>query len=194
MEKLRNHPYLLISSITCLICGMWLFVINPYLVIAYLHMAIGGGLIGLGIYKIVKSERTLDKTNLYNGIIYLGVGIPFFFFDNLIVTIILGLGFVAYPLYKIFNSSYKLAVFKRELPKLIIGLLIALSASLIANFTVKFLGAILILIAIYLFLCIFYDRISFINLFFNGTSRYYHERYQEQDDDNIIDIDYEERD
>ena len=115
------------------------------------------------------------------------IGILIMFVHNWIVTIILGLAFVVFPLYRISKSIDKKERFKQELPLLIIGLVITLSGDLIANIFIKALGVLLVLLAIYLFINIFTDKIAIYRFKRVNTTQ-----KRDQRSDNVIDVEYEE--
>lgn len=183
MNKIRKHPFLLTASIVSLILGLLLILSDHNEVINFIYFAIGGGLIITGISKIALENNYRDKTYYYDGILDIVIGILIMFVHNFIVTIILGAMFVVFPLMRIIKSNDKKYAFKKELPLLIIGLVIALSGDLIANIFIKGLGILFILFAIYLFACIFSERIRFY---------YTYNKTEEIKKDNVIDVDYEE--
>ena len=184
MDKIRQNPVLLIGSILSLIAGLMLLVSDYTQVINFIYFAVGFGLIITGVSKIIINNNTHDKSYFYDGVVDIVVGILIMFVHNLIVTIILGALFIVFPLIRIYKSSSRKQAFKKELPLLIIGLVIALSGDLIAEIFIKGLGILFILFAIYLFICIFYDKIRFYYV------KYHSE--EENDKENVIDVDYEE--
>lgn len=183
IEKLRKHPYLLIGSIVCIITGIFLLISDPVRIINMIYFLLGGGLILTGIYKLILSENK-EKMYMYDGIVDVIVGISFMFFHDLIITIILGLIFIAFPVVRIIKSIDKFKTFKKELPLLIIGLVIALSGGLMGNIFVKILGALFVLLGIYLFINIFTDKINILKS--KNTSKNTRRK-------DVIDVDYEER-
>jgi drug/metabolite transporter superfamily protein YnfA len=184
MERFRKHPYLLIGSIIAVMCGIWLLFTDPSKVIGMIYFLVGGVLILTGIYKLLVSNNK-DKMYIYDGAIDVIVGISFMFFHDLIITIILGLIFVIFPLVRTFRSKDKKATFKREIPLLIIGLVIALSGGLMGTIFVKILGGISILFGIYLFINIYTDKFNVLKR--KKVKKEYHKR------DDVIDVEYEER-
>ena len=187
MDKIKRHPYLLVSTIITLLIGISLILADHNKVINFIYFAIGGGLILTGLYKVLLLDYNKNKTYLYDGAINIVVGILLMFVHNFIVTLILGLVFLIFPIIRIFKSNARKSTFKRELPLLIIGLVIALSGDLLANIFVKILGVLFILLAVYLFVNIFTDKITVIKF---SSTRTKHNPQR----DNVIDVDYEERD
>ena len=184
MNKIKEHPLLLISSIISMTLGMWLITTDYNKIIGLLYFIVGGGLILTGISKILINNKPNDKLYLYDGTVDIIVGILIMFVHDIISTIILGALFIVFPIIRIMKSADKNNAVKKELPLLIIGLVIALSGDLIGNIFVKILGGLFICLAIYLFINIFTDKIS-IN---RSTKRVNHP----VDRDNVIDGEYEE--
>ena len=192
IDKLRQHPYLLVGSIICLVTGIFLLVANPALIMTFIYFVVGGGIILSGIYKVVISEIK-DKMYFYNGVADVVVGICYMFFHDLIITIILGSILVAFPLVRIFKSNNKYRAFKRELPLLIFGSVVAISGGAMGEIYVWVLGVSVILLAIYLFINIFTDKISIFRLgksskYESSEYEYRYERRREERDD-VIDVD-----
>ena len=186
MKKLKEHPVLLVSSIVCLIIGLWLLTTNPDYVLKSIYVMVGGCLIMAGISKILSNKDSEEKSFMYDGIINILIGVIIMFVHDFIVTTILGVLFVAFPVFRICKSFAKKEQFKRELPLLLIGLVIVLSGDLIGKLFVKLLGVILIGVAIYLFVGIFAGYIKFINI---GSMQ---KKTQKKIRDNVIDAEYEE--
>lgn len=187
MKRIRENPVLFISSIFTFFIGLWLILTDHNRIINFIYLIIGGGLIITGISKILMEKHSNDKSFIYDGLLNVIIGFSIMFVHNWIVTIILGLCFVIFPLYRIYKSNDKKACFKRELPLLIIGLVITLSGDLIANIFIKVLGALFILLSIYLFINIFTDKIAIYH--FKRTSKTHKINH-----DNVIDAEYEESD
>lgn len=197
MDKIRKHPYILLTSFIFLIVGIFLIVVDAKEIINFVYNTIGVLCILSGILKIYISSRTSDDEYLFDGVINIAVGVALLFFHNFVVTLILGLLFVAFPIIRIFKSKDKLNAFQKELPLLIIGLVIILSGDLLADVFLKIVGILFILYAIYLFISIF---IGTINIFiFDFKKKKQKEKYKEQkrrteyNDENIIDAQCEER-
>lgn len=188
MIKIRKHPYLLVLSIICLVLGLTLIFTDYVRIINFIYFIVGGGLIITGISKLLMGNNLNDKTYLYDGITNIIVGVLIMFVHNMIMTIILGLLFIIFPLFRIIKSVDKKYAFKRELPLLIIGLVIALSGDLIAEVFVKFLGVLFILLAIYLFVNIFIEKINIKVFKFSSIKE------EKTINRNIIDVEYEESD
>lgn len=189
MDKIKRKPHLLISSIITLVIGIWLLFTDYTRIINFIYFIVGGGLILTGLYKVLLMDYRKNKTYMYDGFIDIVIGILIMFVHNFIVTIFLGLIFVLFPIIRIVKSDEPMHTFKRELPLLIIGLVIALSGDLLAKIFIKFLGALFILLAVYLFVNIFTDKIAIIK--FKTIKVKYTKN--NPNSDNIIDVDYEER-
>ena len=185
MIRLKQNPILLISSIVSLVLGLWLLTTDYNEILGMIYFLIGGGLILTGISKLYLKNKSNEGSYLYDGAINIIVGVMIMFVHDLITTIILGVIFVLFPIIRICKSTSKKETFKRELPLLIIGLVIALSGDLIGNIFVKILGVLFILLAIYLFINIFTDKISFYK-----TRKIKKDKVV--DSNNVIDVEYEE--
>lgn len=186
MNKLRRHPYLLALSIISFIVGLTLIVSDYTRIINLIYFIIGGGLVFTGISKFLMGNEFQDKSYFYDGVSNIIIGVLIMFVHNFVVMMILGMLFVLFPLYRIYKSADKKYAFKRELPLLIIGLVIALSGDLIAEAFVKILGGLFIVLAIYLFVNIFIEKLN-INVF--GYTYVNEEKMINKD---IIDVEYEE--
>lgn len=185
MNKIKNNPFLLVSSVVSLVLGLWLLFTEPTRIINLIYFIVGGGLIVTGISKLLLESRFSDKSYTYDGVVNIAIGILIMFVHDTLITIILGLAFVVFPIIRIVKSVDKNYAFKQELPLLIIGLIIALSGDLIAQIFIKILGVLFILFAIYLFVCIFIEKIRFIKVV-NYT------QYHTNINRDVIDVDYEE--
>ena len=190
MDKIKRNPYLLISSIVTLLIGAWFLCTDYTKIINFIYFIVGGGLILTGLYKVLLMDYRKNKTYVYDGFIDIVIGILIMFVHNFIVTIFLGLIFVLFPVIRIIKSDRPKYTFKRELPLLIIGLVIALSGDLLAKIFIKFLGVLLVLFSVYLFVNIFTEKIA---IFKFKTIKIKHFKHN-SNNDNIIDVDYEERD
>ena len=190
MDKIKRHPYLFVATIISLLIGIWFICSDHNKIISTVYFLVGGGLILTGLYKMLLLDYKGNKTYLYDGIISIVTGILIMFVHNFIVTLILGLAFAIFPVIRIVNSDDSRSAFKKEFPLLIIGLVIAFSGDLLANVFIKFIGVLFILLAIYLFVSILTEKITVIRFTTTNTKRSKHNRER----DNVIDVDYEERD
>ena len=196
IDKLRQHPFMLVGTIICLVTGIFLLVADPAIVMIFIYFVVGGGIILSGIYKIIISEIK-DKLYFYNGVTDVVVGICYMFFHDIVTAIILGLILMVFPAIRILRSRRKYLQFKTELPHLIFGSVIAISGGVLGEIFVKVLGGTFILLAIYIFINIFTDKLSIFRLSFGKkkSSSYetrYDNRYEE--DDNIINVDSDDSD
>lgn len=185
MNKIRNHPFLLTGSLLCLGFAAILLFVDPGKILGFIYVVFGICLVATGISKIYLSSKTNDDSFPVDGILNIVIGISIIFFHNFIVTIILGALFMVFPIIRIIKSNNKKLRFKKELPLLIIGLLIALSGNFVFWVLIKILGGLFVVLAIYLFVLIFTNKVSIINIY--GTRK-------KVDRDDVIDADYEERD
>ena len=151
IDKLRQHPFMLVGTIICLVTGIFLLVADPAIVMTFIYFVVGGGIILSGIYKIIISEIK-DKLYFYNGVTDVVVGICYMFFHDIVTAIILGLILMVFPAIRILRSRRKYLQFKTELPHLIFGSVIAISGGVLGEIFVKVLGGTFILLAIYIFI------------------------------------------
>ena len=190
MDKIKRHPYLFVATIVSFLIGVWLICSDHNRIINTVYFLVGGGLIFTGLSKMLLLDFSKNKTYLYEGVTNVVVGMLIMFIHNFIVTLILGLIFVAFPVIRIFKSGDFASAIKKEFPLLIIGLVIAFSGDLLANIFVKFIGVLFVLLAIYLLVSIFTEKITVISFKTKRATRSKHN----QERDNVIDVDYEERD
>lgn len=188
LKKIKEHPILLISSLFFLLMGIFLILSDPGYVINLIYWLVGLPCIFSGIFKLIFYQ---DNEDFFEGLVSIIIGICFIFLHNFIVTIILGLVFIGFPIYRIIKSNHKKEMFLQELPFLIIGLVMMLSGDLIIHIFIKVLGVIAILYAIYLFVSIFKNY----RVFYFSTKRIKREpiRRKSKRDDDYIDAKYEER-
>lgn len=169
----KNFKYIL--PLIYLILGIILLAVPAANIINTIYTILGIGLILFGIIQFIGSQS--DKITLSNGILDIVIGILFIFFHNEIVMIILAVLFIIFPIVRIIQAADKKLQFKIELPALIIGLLIAFCGDTIMTIMVKVIGAVLVVLAIYLFI----TRSDFKTL-------------KRKKKPNTIDAKYEERD
>lgn len=186
MNKIKNNPFLLVSSIISLIVGLWLVLTDPARIINSIYFLVGGALVITGIVKILSENRFKGSIYTYEGFLNATIGILIMFFHDTLITIILGALFVVFPLLRILQSNDKFYAFKKEIPLLIIALVIALSGDLIVKIFIVILGVLFILLAIYLFTCIFVNKINIIKFEYKRHSE---TKINKRD---VIDVDFEE--
>jgi uncharacterized membrane protein HdeD (DUF308 family) len=185
-NKIKKHPYLLLASITSLILGIFLLLVNPSNILDFLYLSIGFMVVMIGVSKLYTSNQ--NQKALYDGALDILIGILFIFFHNFIITMILGLLFLVFPIIRILKSSYKGIAFKSELPLLILGLVMIFSGDLLVSIFVKVLGVFLIVLAIYLFISIFIDKLQFFVVTNQNV-----ESSKTRKREDIVDVTYEER-
>ena len=185
MKKIKSHPVLLVSSIVNLLIGLWLIISNPTDIINTIHFIIGGILIFSGLTKVMSN----NKSYVYNGLLNIALGIFIILFDHIIITVVLGLLFMVFPILRIASSDRKKEAFKKELPLLIIGLVIAFSGDFFALLLARFFGVLFTLIAVYLFTSIFYNKILIVKSSYKSKTS----KRRKINDDNVIDIECEVR-
>ena len=190
MDKIKRHPYLIVATIFSFLIGIWFICTDHNRIINTVYFLVGGGLILTGLYKMLLLDYSKNKTYLYEGILNIIIGMLIMFVHNFIVTLILGLIFAAFPVIRIVKSADFVGALKKEFPLLIIGLVIAFSGDLLANIFIKLIGVLFLFLAIYLLVSIFTEKITVIGFKTKRTTRSKHNRER----DNVIDVDYEERD
>ena len=122
----------------------------------------------------------------YSGIVNIGVGTLFLFFHNYIITIILGVLLVILPIVRIVESDNKKIQFKQELPLFLMGIFICFSGDLFVAIFFKIIGVLLILLGIYQFISIFFERIQILQVSYGNGSKEAKKR------ENVVDVSYEE--
>ena len=185
MKKIKSHPVLLISSIVNLLIGLWLIISNPTDIINTIHFIIGGILIFSGLTKVMSN----NKNYVYNGLLNIVLGIFVILFDHIIITIVLGALFMVFPILRIASSNRKKDAFKKELPLLIIGLVIAFSGDFFALLLARIFGVLLIIISLYLFISIFFNKLLIVRSSYQSESL----KRRKRNDDNVIDVECEVR-
>lgn len=185
MNKIRNHPYLLTGSLFSLFIGFILLFVNPLSILRFIYFVLGVSLIGTGISKIIIFSKMKHEEFPIEAIINIIIGASIMLFHNLIITIILGALFMVFPIIRIFKAYNKRLAFKKEFPMLLIGLVIAISGNFIFGILIKILGGVFVLLAVYLFLLIFFNKISIFTEE-RPTKRVIR--------DDVIDATFEERD
>ena len=130
------------------------------------------------------TERT--KMDTSSGLINIVVGISIIFFHNFIVTLILGILFLVFPIIRIIQSPVKKATFKSELPLIIIGVFVCFSGDLFANVFFKIIGVLLVVFGIYQIISIFFEHLQIVKINYINTST---EPKKRRD---VVDVSYEE--
>ena len=187
MRKLQEHPYLLLTSIFSMALGISLMFADANVIINFIYWGLSIILIIGGLAKIIFKQYVYNQISglaLADGVVDIIVGILFLFFHNIIVTIILGILFMVLPIVRIFKSRDRKQTLKKESPMLVTGLVIALCGDALGFVVVKIIASIFILLAIYLFINIFTDKIAFWN---KKESKPKMKR-----NDSIIDAEYED--
>lgn len=185
MEKIRNHPFLMLGTLFFLgMAAIFLF-INPVAILNFIYVMIGVGLIISGASKIILANQMNNNSFPLEGLLNIGIGVAIIFFNHFIVTIILGALFMVFPIIRICKAYNKKYAFKKELPLLIIGLVIALSGDFVFWILIKVVGGFFLLVALYLFVLIFTDKFSLTKIKQEKTNK---------KSDDYINATYEERD
>lgn len=166
MRKLQEHPYLLLASIITMALGISLMFSDANVVINFVYWGLGCILIIGGIAKILFKQYIYNQISglaLADGVVDIIVGIVFLCFHNIIVTIILGIIFMILPIVRIVKSRDHKQMLKKESPMLVTGVVIALCGDALGFVVVKIFAGMLILLAVYLFITIFVEKIAFWN-------------------------------
>ena len=184
MNKIKQHPYLLFFSITCLVLGLWFILDNPAKIYRLIYGFIGISLIVTGTSKVLLN----DPKYTYDGMLNIVTGVLIMFLHNYILTIIFGVIFLVFPLYRIWISNDKKYAFKREMLYLIFGLVVVLCGDIFAFVLVKIIGILFLIFAVLLFIMIFTAKVYKEFMFFGEDVS------NSLGFDNVIDVDYEESD
>lgn len=149
MNKIKNHPYLFSRIIILFLIGILLLFIDSYLVIDFIYFVVGSLLIFNGVVKIIINSQIKNEIVLIEGILNVVIGLFIILFNNFILTIILSLFFLVFPLIRIFRSNDKKTALVKEIPSFIIALVIFVCGDLFIMFFVKALGVVFIAFSIY---------------------------------------------
>ena len=186
MKKIKEHPYYLTFSIVSLLIGLWVYFDEPARVMTFVHAFLGCSLLLSGFSKVSNNQNK----NISDGVLSMVIGGLLLMFNQWIITLVLGVIFIITPLVKIIKSKGDKKVLKYEVPMLVIGLAIALSGDVLTFIFVKALAVAFVLLGLYLFVCIFVEKISFVNVYFPQPQQ----SQQTPKRKNVINVEYEERD
>ena len=184
MNKIKQHPFLLFSSIVSLVFGVWFILDSPAKLIGFIYGFVGVVLILIGVSKILLNNPIYT----YDGLLNLLTGVIIIIFHDLIITIILGAIFLVFPLVRLLKSKNKKHQFKMELPYLLFGLVIVLCGNIFAFILVKIIGVLFLALALCFFIAIF--KVKTIN--FTGFNFYRNDSNNSIDFDDFIDVEFEE--
>ena len=184
LKKIKEHPYILLTGLMFIGLGLYLFFVNSEFVLSFIYTSVAFLLILIGISKFMVVKRT--KMDTYNGVIDIAIGTLFLFFHNYIVTLILGTLLLVLPIVRIVKSSDKKFQIKQELPLFALGIFICFSGDLFVAIFFKIIGVLLILLGIYQFVSIFFERIQILQVNYGNSSDEPKKR------NNVVDVKYEE--
>ena len=184
LKKIKEHPYILLTGLIFIALGLFLIFVDSSFILMFIHTSMSFMLILLGISKFMLAKRS--KLDTYSGIVNIAIGTLFLFFYNFIVTIILGTILVIFPIVRIVLSDNKKLTFKQELPLFLMGIFIIFSGDLFVNIFFKIIGGLLILLGIYQFISIFFERIQILQVNYGNGSKEAKKRK------NVVDVSYEE--
>jgi hypothetical protein len=184
LKKIKEHPYILLTGLIFIALGLFLIFVDSSFILMFIHTSMAFMLILLGISKFMLAKRS--KLDTYSGIVNIAVGTLFLFFYNFIIDIILGSILVIFPIVRIVLSDNKKLTFKQELPLFLMGIFIIFSGDLFVNIFFKIIGGLLILLGIYQFISIFFERIQILQVNYGNNSNEPTKRR------NVVDVSYEE--
>lgn len=184
LKKIKEHPYILLTGLIFIALGLFLIFVDSSFILMFIHTSMAFMLILLGISKFMLAKRS--KLDTYSGIVNIAVGTLFLFFYNFIIDIILGSILVIFPIVRIVLSENKKLTFKQELPLFLMGIFIVFSGDLFVNIFFKIIGGLLILLGIYQFISIFFERIQILQVNYGNNSNEPTKRR------NVVDVSYEE--
>lgn len=184
LKKIKEHPYILLTGLIFIALGLFLIFVDSSFILMFIHTSMAFMLILLGISKFMLAKRS--KLDTYSGIVNIAIGTLFLFFYNFIIDIILGSILVIFPIVRIVLSENKKLTFKQELPLFLMGIFIIFSGDLFVNIFFKIIGGLLILLGIYQFISIFFERIQILQVNYGNNSNESTKRR------NVVDVSYEE--
>lgn len=127
------------------------------------------------------NQRT--KIDTYSGILNIVVGTLFLFFHNFIVTIILGLALLVFPIIRIVKNPYKKVAIKQELPLLAFGIFVCFSGDLFVEVFFKIIGVLFMLLGVYQIISIFIEKMQILKVNYDTAPKIRK---------NVVDVKYEE--
>lgn len=149
MNKIKNHPYLFSRIIILFLIGILFLFIKPHLVINFIYFVIGSLLIFNGLVKILLNSQIKNEIVFIEGVLNLFIGLFIILFNHFILTIILSILFLIFPLIRVFRSNDKKTALVKEIPSFIIALVIFVCGDLFMMLFVKALGVVFIAFSIY---------------------------------------------
>ena len=152
MIKERAVQNMLVSFLS-IIVGILLLAADSNEILRFVFVTIGIISIVSGISSILRNKYIMDEkernTSLVISIITIAIGVLLIYQYNQIVHLIVGVFLIALPLYKIIVFKEHKEVFKRELSKIIIGVIVLICGfASIMNVILDILGIIVIILAL----------------------------------------------
>lgn len=154
MQKILRHKDLLFYSLILVAIGVLLIALKPLVIQTYVYVLTAGLLVGHGVFYLLASKEVFFK-RLIQAVIFIGTGIALATYPTVLVTILLGLLLLVFPAIRILSAEDKLVQVKLEVPYFVLATATFLLGDALFNVSVKFIGALVILYAIYVFVSIF---------------------------------------
>lgn len=155
MSKFKEHPFMTFFAAVCIVGGLYLIFGNPDFIKNTLSFLIGGFLIISGLSKLLIGSYYINgvKYEQKYSIILLDciLGTIIIFNIDFLVEIISFLYFILFPLSLIISNTNKKEEFMRQLPKIIIGVVVLfIELSYIYRIFLTIVGSCLILLGLVL--------------------------------------------
>lgn len=149
MAKQQQFITCTLMSVLGLFLGLLFCVADPVEFIEIVCRVIGVYLILIGVFSLISTKFQLYKTEkiavLIYGLMFLIAGILLCFVLETVITIIAGIVLIVLPIYRIVVSHDKKSAFKKELLKLIIGLIVIIcGVSTLTRIVLYVLGGLII--------------------------------------------------
>ena len=148
-QKATKHIFWMITMFVGFVVGLLLLILPIKWIVDFTYISIGLLIVVLGFVKIAKFRKG-NIINYYDGTFHIILGILVMFSHKVITMVIVALLLIALPIYRIIRSKNKKLSLHQELVYLCLGLVIIFCGDFFAGAFVKILGAILLLLAIYL--------------------------------------------
>jgi len=152
IEKIKQHRILFITATIFIALGIILFFVDSQALMSYVYVGLGLLMVLIGLVTLGTPGPDKDF-NLIFGLLYLLGGMGLLFLQNYIVSIVLAVLLVILPIIRIIRAQDKKLQLKKELPMLIIGLIIGFVG--FEKIFVYLIASGLILFAIYLYYLVF---------------------------------------
>lgn len=156
MAKQQQFITCTLMSVLGLFLGLLFCVADPIEFIEIVCRVIGVYLILIGTLSLISSKFQLYKAEkiavLIYGLMFIIAGILLFFVIKTVITIIAGTILIILPIYRIAVNHDKKSAFKRELLKLVMGLILILcGVSTLTRIVLYVLGGFIIFLSLLYF-------------------------------------------